>query len=157
HSRPIIFIFDRDDKDIVKRLNTKDTVSGSYQDWSNNVFSMYLPIPKGRTDETHAICIEFFYTDADITRSNQSGRRLYLNSEFNQTTGMHSSGKLVCADPNVLKRKTVNIVDHKVYDVATGESVALSKEAFASAIHDRQPPFDAVDHSAFKTIFTVIE
>jgi hypothetical protein len=142
HSRPIIFIFDRDDKEIMKKLKAKDT-GGGYQEWGNNVFSMYLPIPPGRADETHTICIEFFYPDADLKGKEQSGTRLYLNSEFNETTGMHSSGKLVCQDRNLFKRKTVSIVDHDVFDVVTRESVALSKEAFAAAIYDG-PPYDEV-------------
>jgi hypothetical protein len=155
-TKPIVFLFDRDDQETMKALRARDTEARGYQDWGNNVFSMYIPIPPGRADETHSICIEFFYSDADITRQDQSGRRL-LNTEFNQTTGADSSRGLVCRDLSVLKRKTACIVDSKVFELATEKSVALSKEAFAAAIYDWVPPFDAVDHSVFARIFTVIE
>ncbi len=160
HSKPIILIFDRDDPASMKALKARDKDGGTFQEfqeWGNNVYSMYLPLPPGRSDQTHSVCIEFFYPDTDITRSDAAGRRLYLSNEFNATTGVDDSQKLTCRDLAVLKRKTVCIVDQQVFEIASQKSVALSKDDFATAIYEGKAPFDAVEHSAFQTIFKVIE
>jgi hypothetical protein len=156
HAKPIIFIFDRDHEVTMGRLRANEVEGRGYQDWGNNVFSLYLPIPPGRSDETHAICIEFFYPDADITLTHQSGRRLYLSTEFDPTTGADASKNNNCRDLKVLKGKAARIVAERVVNVHTGASLALSKDAFATAILNREPPFDKIDHSAFRDIFEIV-
>jgi len=47
-------------------------------------------------------------------------------------------------------------VDHDVFEIESGRSVALSKDAFATAIYDGTPQFIKVDHSAFSSIFQIL-
>ena len=50
-----------------------------YKNWGNNVYSFAIPQVSGRFDK---ISIEFYYTDNEIQRMDQDGRRLYLAKHF---------------------------------------------------------------------------
>ena len=87
HTRPHIFMFDRDNAQIIKDVKGND----DFTVWKNNVYSLAIPIPKHREDMKE-ICVEFCYKDDDIVRSDKNARRLFLSREFNPTSGMHLEG-----------------------------------------------------------------
>lgn len=149
-----IFIFDRD---IPKDVRRKVTNKGDIKSWGNNVYSFLLPIPSYRTNDAESVCIEMFYRDDDLTLPNRSGRRLFLNREFNDKSGRHKSLDLICTDRNKYGNQAqLSIVDSQVYD-SKNENVALSKSDFANCVLEQNPPFDRVDHSEFVKIFEVID
>ena len=152
--RPLIFLFDRDRNDIVKKLIPRDPSGAGYQEWGNNVYSMYLPIPSIRSDDTHAISIEFLYSDDDLRRRNRDGRRFFLSTEFHKKTGRHVSEDVHMTLPGRLKDR-VTIIDSEVFD-RTNNSVALSKDAFAEAILSEEEGFKDIDRSSFRPIFDTI-
>jgi hypothetical protein len=152
---PLIFLFDRDKPEIVKKLTTRDLDEKGYQDWGNNVFSMCLPIPPGRSDETHAISIEFFYTDDALTRHNEHGRRLFLSDEFHGRTGRHLTKALHTTALNRIRGPRIAVLDSDVFN-QEDVSVALSKDAFAEAISTDQEGFRDVDFSSFTPVFDTI-
>ena len=154
-STPLIFLFDRDKPEVVRKLLERDSDRRGYQDWGNGVYSMCLPTPPDRSDDTHAISIEFFYTDSDLTRRNGDGRRLFLSHEFHDRTGRHLTEPLHTTFLNKIRGSTITIVDSDVFD-QEDVSVALSKDAFAEAILTDQDGFLDVDFSSFAPIFSTI-
>jgi len=56
HIRPHIFMFDRDNPQLIKDVKGND----DFTPWKNNVYSLLIPIPKHREDMKE-ICIEFYY------------------------------------------------------------------------------------------------
>ena len=45
---------------------------------------MSIPVPDYRNYNSGGISIEFLYTDEDLKRQDENGRRLYVTSEFNE-------------------------------------------------------------------------
>jgi RNA-directed DNA polymerase len=148
HEMPQIFIFDRDKPDIVRQVI--DT-NKPYKTWGNNVFSFAIPVPAHRVDISD-ICIEFYYQDKDIRRSDENGRRLYLSDEFDSKSGKHQSLNIYTRSEKIRK---MTIIDSQVYDFS-GESIALSKDMFAQLIANGNPLFQNLDFSEFGKIFDVI-
>lgn len=153
--RPMIFVFDRDREDILKTLASKGKDGVAYQDWGNNVYSFCLPLPAGRSDETHVVSIEFLYLDADLCRPNRDGRRLFLSSEFNQSSGRHVSENLHTNRLNQVKAKRVSVIDTDVFD-QDNRNVAFPKDDFAEAISS-DDAFKGIDRSSFKPVFDIID
>jgi RNA-directed DNA polymerase len=151
----MIFVFDRDKKEIRNKLQAMDKDGRGFQTWGNNVYSFVLPLPAGRSDDTHAISIEFLYNDTDIIRATADGRRLYLSNEFSKKTGHHLSEDVHCCHMTWIAREHVSIIDNGVFSKT--ESVALSKTAFANAVAEKQVGFADCDHSGFKPVFDIIE
>ena len=143
---PTIFVFDSDDPSLVSKVTDQ---SQPFKDWGNNVFSFVLPIPSHR--ERGAVCIEMLYADEVLQRRDADGRRLYLRSEFNPENGMHPVESVVCQ--NIITR---TLVREEVFDRTTGAKMSLSKQAFASAISSRQPPFVNIPFDAFATVFDIL-
>jgi RNA-directed DNA polymerase len=148
HETPQIFIFDRDKPDIVKQVTDTDK---TYKIWGNNVFSFAIPVPAHRKDVSD-VCIEFYYQDKDIRRSDENGRRLYLSDEFDSKNGRHKSLNIYTTSQKIRK---LTLIDSQVFDFS-GESVALSKDTFAELIANGNPQFQNVDFSEFGKIFDVI-
>jgi hypothetical protein len=147
-SRLIVAVFDRDESDIVKQAE----VDGSYRHWGNNVFSVVLPVLPHRQG-TPDLCIEFYYSDEDMTRMDAKGRRLFLSREFDERSGRHENGILNCTDLNKLGRRT--IIGDCVFD-ANNNNVALSKDDYAANILDEAPGFRDIDFSSFMAVFQII-
>jgi len=143
-----VAIFDRDEPDIIRQTQ----VEGSYKRWGNNVFSMVLPVPSHR-QSTPDLCIEFYYTDRDVTRMDAEGRRLFLSNEFDPRSGRHANGVLNCTALNQLHR--LAIVDNCVFD-ANNNNVALSKDDFAANVLNGAPGFRDVDFSTFAGVFQIV-
>jgi RNA-directed DNA polymerase len=151
-SRPYIFMFDRDNKDILPKVYAQGS---SYRNWGNNVFSFAIPVPSHR-EEGSLISIEFFYKDADLQKGDSAGRRLFLSSEFNPQSGRHLNMDLNCTERNKYQHADkVVVVDNAVFD-KDHQNVALPKSKFAKYIFDREGEFADMDFSEFVKIFDVI-
>lgn len=151
-SRPHVFIFDRDNKEILPKVCPQGS---AYKEWGNNVFSFAIPVPSHR-EQGSLISIEFFYKDVDLHKCDSTGRRLFLSSEFNPQSGRHLSMNLNCTDRNKYQHTNkVVIVDNDVCDT-NHQNVALSKSNFAKYILNREGEFADIDFSEFVKIFDVI-
>lgn len=151
-----IFVFDNDNKSVFNNATDKGNY---YKNWGNNVFSTVLPVPEFRNDPN--ISIEFLYKDKDLYRADSAGRRLYTNSEFN-SDGTHRLEKNIefGIDPktgNITKKRKnglkppLKILDSEVVRISGKEieSIALSKDAFASNILARTTEFQITDFEGF--------
>jgi RNA-directed DNA polymerase len=150
HTRPHIFVFDRDMPKIIKEVKGYEDFSA----WKNSVYSLVIPVPKHRED-MEGICIELYYVDDDIVRSDKDGRRLYLSREFNPISGMHAEEYLICKKFDKLKGE-LKILDELVLD-RTGNNVAMSKNNFAENIMNQEDGFTDIDFSGFKPLFERIQ
>lgn len=154
---PTIFIFDRDNDEIVRKV--EDPRLG-YKVWGNNVYSFAIPVPAHRSDQS-AIGIEFYYTDDELRTPNAEGRRLFLSTEFNPTSGRHradsrlsigNKGKL----PPEGKGARARIVDSEVYDEQS-RNVALSKADFAKNVVAGEGAFGTFRFEAFRAIIAIVD
>ncbi len=151
----MVFLFDRDEESILKILRQKEKSGEGFQYWGNNVYSLYLPVPLGRSDDTHSISLELFHSDNDIKTINSEGRRLYLSNEFNNTSGNHLTEDCHCTAKNKYRRDKICIIDCDVFD-RQNKSIALSKDDFAEGILKKEPTYNSINFSEFKLIFDVI-
>jgi len=156
HSLPMIFVFDRDEDTILKKLKAKEKNGEIYQAWGNNVYSLYLPEPKNREEKTHSICIEFYYSDNEIKTLNSDGKRLFFSNEFNKRTGNHSVEQLHCTELNKIKHDKIGIIDSGVYE-QDNKIAVISKNEFAESIMNGKDNFNNFDHSEFKKIFDIFD
>jgi RNA-directed DNA polymerase len=76
-----------------------------------------------------------------------------LSDEFDSRNNKHRSLDVYTTNPKIRK---MTIIDSQVFDFASGESVALSKDMFAELIASGNPQFQNVDFSEFSKIFDVI-
>jgi len=157
HERPIIFIFDRDNPQIIKQV-TND--SEDFLEWGNNVYSFAIPIPSNRRNYQN-ISIEFYYTDDEIKTKGSNGRRLFLSSEFVESSARHITLPNISYG-NVHKLKNITeptkakIIDNNVFD-HENKNIALSKSDFAENIYRAIPPFNRFDFREFRKIFEIIK
>ena len=82
HHDTLVFLFDRDDQDIIDKVTEDDQY---FRSWGNNVFSIVLPPPPHRKDEN--ISIELYYTNEDLLKEDSNGRRIFLGHEFHGESG----------------------------------------------------------------------
>lgn len=150
NTKPNIFIFDRD---ISKRLYQKVGGSEQYRSWGNGVYSMVLPLPRHR-EQSPEISMTFYYNDEDIVGKDKNGRRLFLGSEFNKSTGRHLHENLNCVLLDKLGN-SLKIIDDKVFN-EQNENVALSKDEFAENILGQINEFKNVDFSGFTPLFDIV-
>lgn len=149
HETPQIFVFDRDKPDLVKQVTDS---AKPFKSWGNNVFSFAIPVPTHRIG-LGDVCIEFYYQDKDIKRADEAGRRIFLSDEFEVKNNKHKSLDVYTTNPKIRK---MTIIDSQVFDFASGDSVALSKDRFAELIANGSPQFQNVDFSEFSKIFDVV-
>jgi RNA-directed DNA polymerase len=153
-SRLEIFLFDRDDK-----RYTKDTCADGklYKHWEAKVYSALLPVPAHR--DFDEICIEHYYSDADIKIEDDSGYRLYLSDEFEHATGNHHSVRdlYFAANRGILKSKYPKIIENNVKILGNDKNVALPKKQFAKHIAAGNGRFKGVSFDNFRPIFQLIE
>lgn len=112
-SNKLIFIADRDDNNVNKKLAPDE---GEFKEWGNNVFSFILPLPKTR-EKTPAICIEHLYSDQEIkteyeneNENDKIARRLYMGNEFDKR-GIAIEIDRVCSKKNVCGPESIAIID----------------------------------------------
>jgi len=153
-AKPTIFLFDCDNPDVVSKISANDA---PFKTWGNNVFSLAIPIPDHRDDL--GICMEFLFTDDDLRRTDSLGRRVFLSSEFNPTSGRHlqdptlsvgHKGKLISG------KVKARIIDTEVYD-DNHKNVALSKAEFALLVAGGEGGFAEVDFRSFEKILSILE
>lgn len=150
HSEPTVFVFDRDVPNIIARVT--DSTKG-YKNWGNNVFSIALPIPEHRR-ESDEICIEYMYTDTELSLTTSEGRRLFFSSEFSPVSGKLRTNPLISVGNKHNLSKKSKIIDQEVYN-ERDENIALSKADFAEHIYRGNPPFDSISFSTFKKFVTL--
>ncbi len=154
-----IAIFDRDEDDIVKKMD-----SSPFKSFSNDVYSFAIPVPAHREDSPE-ISIEQLLTDSTM-KSKISGpdgieRRLYTSDEFDQ------HGRCI-ADSGLFVRDGSRHKSHiKVIDGGTTKvlrctaddqkNYALSKIAFADAIFSGDIELTKQDLKSFVPIFETIQ
>lgn len=143
----VICVFDRDG--IANGEHSRENI----RNWGSNVVSLLLP----KTGSNDRISIEHLYSDSDLKRT-IDGRRLYLLSEFDQTSGRHKSEPhIVYTKSTERKNGDPKIIDSNVLDTRTKQSIALSKNRFASAIKQQKHGFEDVDFDGFEPLFIEIE
>ena len=149
---PLIAIFDRDEPNIMKKIHDD---SQGFKNWDNGVYSFALPIPKHRSN-IQEICIEHYYQDSEIKRTDTNDRRLFLSDEFHEKSGRHKNLELNTTEINKFKSNQLKIIDNGVYD-SDHNNVALTKDKFATYIYDKEEGFNDFDFSAFKEVFEIIK
>lgn len=152
HPEPVIFLFDNDDLQILKRAQIE---TAQVHAWGKNVYSSKLPIPSHRKENPN-ICIELLYEDDEITRKDSVGHRLFISSEFNPISGRHLKEDLNYTNQKRLENSPhIFIIDDGVID--DNSNVALPKSKFAEYILRNEKNFDDFDFSAFIPIFELFE
>jgi len=157
-SRKIICVFDRDNQKITQKI------TDPYVDLGNNVYALCIVKPDHRV-EYNNISIEFLYTDAELTTTDENGKRLLFSNEVEKQMTQPMTKK--SADIKFIKldkplEEDEN--DKKVYDqdidkVVNGEGnkVGLSKSVFAQYVFEDKNGFSAFDIEPFRAIFEIIE
>jgi RNA-directed DNA polymerase len=149
-SHPIIHIFDRDIKP--NELAEIHDDNHGFKYWKNAVYSFALPIPSHRRD-TKDICIEHYYTNDEIMTKGDDGRRLFLGREFDNKSNRHINDlNLSTTQPS---GNPDAIIDNGVYDGK--DSVAMSKDKFASHILEEYNQFSDFNFFEFAEIFKIIQ
>ena len=152
---PIIGVFDCDE-DIGKKIYEE----GGKRKYNDNVWGLSIDIPEFRKYNTGGISIEFLYPDNDLKKTDQDGRRLFVTSEFREDGRLKENPEIGVENYHDVKAYTLpereKIQCDEVIHIR-GNSLALSKEDFATKIYTQEPPFDTMDFSAFKTIFERIK
>lgn len=149
---PGICLFDRDERRLTKGL-IKDGESYSYR--GHNIYAMLLPVPDFRSFDE--ICIEQLFKDSEIQTEDDSGRRLYLSTEFDKSTGVHLlNNNLSYSQLNHLKFNYPKIIDSNVYDKNTQKNVALPKRDFAYNISNDIGDFAHFSFEGFRPLFEML-
>jgi RNA-directed DNA polymerase len=137
---PCLFVFDRDNDAMLR----KAVGPSDYRDHGNGVAAVAIASPSWRGD---SVTIEMLYQDADLSRHDPVGRRLYLESEFDRRTGHHDLERVHMANP--VKR---TLVREDVFSLEDGTPVGLSKVAFGELLLAREGEFaDPIDGGASST------
>jgi hypothetical protein len=153
NDNPHIFIFDRDNPAIIKKVTEE---GNEFKNWGNKVFSFALPIPEHREKINDNICIEFYYSDSDLIIEDNSSRRLYISSEFNKESGKHKKQPSIHYGNRYYLKDKEKILDSDVFN-DLNVNIALSKDLFATYVMDETSPFDKVNFKYFTKIIEVIQ
>lgn len=128
---------------------------GGIKNYGNGVYGISIPKPDFRKYNESGISIEFLYRDVDLKKT-YDNRRLYVTSEFDSNGRLKTDPTVGVRNAKELKDYTdvsnEKIYDHDVIDI-NGNSLALSKENFASNVLLAVAPFDNMDFSGFKAVF----
>jgi RNA-directed DNA polymerase len=141
---PCICLFDRDNDQQLKRA----VGSEGWRDWGNGVAAVAIQSPR----DEDKICVELLYPPEVLQRVDGDGRRVFLNSEFDRTTGHHLADEVRYTVP----RPAQTLIRDDVYEVTTGRSVGLSKMTFAERVRDNLEPYEEVSFEGFRPTFELI-
>ena len=148
-AKKIIGIFDRDNEDILKKLNIK---SGNVKEFGNNVYALIIPLLQTE-DPSKNISIEHYYKKENLLKEDKNGRRLFMGEEF-YNSGNSKDGKYQTQISQLQNKIKVNgVIDDKVYkmqDLAHVNSVALTKRDFANLVANDSEFNSDFDFSNFK-------
>lgn len=133
----------------IKALNTNQTLYKI----DDKIFLIFLPIPKHRSTTLTGCCVEAYFSDEQIMTQDSSGRRLFLGSEFNFTSGRHVSDDFFWRTASTLRKDFV--IEDNVFDNAHN-NVALTKSAFAKNIYHDVEGFNNFDFSHFTPLFELL-
>ena len=152
-SERVVCVFDRDEPKIINKVTGR---SADYKMWRNDVYSVVLPVPPHRTGDPE-ISIELLYTDTDLTTSDKDGRRIFLSTEFSKPAGRLIVDPMISTTSGVIKSKSTSmkVIDGEVYN-EKGESLALTKDAFADNVEKGKPGFESFDIEGFKPLFELL-
>lgn len=153
----IIAIFDRDNASTLEEL-AKHGDTDSYQSWGNNVFSLAIPIPKTRKDYRHP-SIELLYSDADLIRTDENGKRLFFDNEVKKEIAPGNAIKFLAIPPVTsleLSKRVFDELADKIED-DKGNKVGISKAVFARNILEQAKNFETVNFDGFKPLIDVIK
>ena len=152
HRYKIIGIFDCDEdngRDIYIKNN-------GIKHFGGNIWGMSIPVPVFRQYNTSGISIEFLYKDEDLKRQDENGRRIFVTSEFDENGRLKLEHKIGVKNNHDVKNYILpekeKIQADEVIDI-DGNSLALSKEQFASNILAQKGNFANVDFDAFRPVF----
>ena len=151
HKYKIIGIFDCDEAN-GKNIHAK----GGKKQYGNNIWGMSIPVPDFREYNTSGISIEFLYHDEDLKRLDENGRRIFVTSEFNENGRLKSDPKIGVKNNHDVKNYVLpekeKIQADEVIDI-DGNSLALSKEQFATNILERNGNFSMANFDSFRPVF----
>lgn len=151
HRYKVIGVFDCDE------ANGKSIHgAGGIKKYGDNIWGMSIPVPEYRKYNTGGISIEFLYKDEDLKLQDENGRRLYVTSEFNENGRLNANHSIGVKNNHDVKNYITldkeKIQADEVIDV-DGNSLALSKEQFASNILEKNEPFANVNFDGFRPFF----
>jgi AAA domain, putative AbiEii toxin, Type IV TA system len=163
NQRKLIFMFDRDNSEVVSKMGGGGRAN--YKVWGNSVFSFCIPVPSHREDYKN-ISIESYYTDAAIhTIDPSTGRRLFYTNEIElvqrpdrkSDRGRDTVRVLSC--PEAREELTKKIFDEGCEAIRDekGLQLAHSKSVFADSVLNARPGFDGIDMTEFSRILHVIQ
>lgn len=151
HRYKIIGIFDCDEangRNIHK--------SGGIKKYGENIIGMSIPVPNFREYNTGGISIEFLYNNEDLKLQDDNGRRIYITSEFNENGRLIENVQVGVKNIHDVKSyidtEKEKIQGEDVIDI-NGNSLALSKEAYATNILNKNGNFANVNFDAFRSVF----
>lgn len=151
HRYKVIGVFDCDEAN-GKGIHS----SGGIKKYGDNIWGISIPIPEYRNYNTGGISIEFLYKDEDLKKQDENGRRLYVTSEFNENGRLNANHSIGVKNNHDVKKyitpEKEKIQADEVIDV-DGNSLALSKEQFASNILERKELFANVNYDGFRPLF----
>ena len=117
---------------------------------------MSIPVPDFRAYNESGISIEFLYKDEDLKRQDENGRRMYVTSEFNENGRLVANNQIGVKNNHDVKKyvqpEKEKIQADEVIHI-NGDSLALSKEQFATNIVEKKGDFANVSFEAFKPVF----
>ena len=123
----------------------------------NNVYACCISDTLGYGCE---ISIELLYRREDLMIQDENNRRLYLSDEFTKgSQRLKQDLSVSCTNKtleNAHERGIIKIVDSGVWS-SGGQSLALSKEQFASYVLDGQSGYKNISAEGFRDIFMKIE
>ena len=155
HKYIVIGVFDCDEAN-GRNIHT----AGGIKKYGENIWGISIPIPDFRSYNTSGISIEFLYKDIDLKKEDANGRKIYITSEFNENGRLTSNVKIGVKNHHDVKsyitREKEKVQADEVIDIE-GNSLALSKEDFASNILAKDGVFATVCFDAFKPIFDKIK
>ncbi len=155
HKYIVIGVFDCDEAN-GKNIHT----AGGIEEYGKNIWGISIPIPDFRSYNTGGISIEFLYSDIDLKKEDADGRRIYITSEFNANGRLISNPEIGVKNHHDVKsyiqREKEKVQADEVIDIK-GNSLALSKEGFASNILAKDGVFANVCFDAFIPLFDRIK
>jgi hypothetical protein len=157
YANKVIAIFDRDNPQVLSKLQTRGDING-YQAWGNNVYSLVIPTPPHRAAYKH-ISIEMLYSDADLATTTHGGKRLYFTNELNWEPLPDNTIRYVvipAIESKELTKKPYSDAADLIYD-SNGQQVGLSKAGFAKLVYEGEGSFGQLDASNFAPIFEIIK
>lgn len=128
----IIGIFDFDNEEIIKKLNSE---TNKFKSFGNKVFAFCIPVPKSRLNSNQdRISIEFLFSDSEIRSELSNGKKLFFSTDFNENSRCILDSNLNVVKP--IKDKIKKIIDASKGQKVTDDknNYLATKDQFAEAV-----------------------